>query len=225
MDHVKGVMRFVQRHPVPVYATDATFRSRIWESCVSSGMERVELRPDTKFDLCGLGFQAFTVPHDSAETLAFRVETPHGPIGFATDIGTMTPKLAGHFRDCVALVIESNHSTEMLESGPYAPWMKSRISGPQGHLSNEALADFIRSDLGESVRCVVLMHLSRVNNSPEIAEMACRDALRRRGRNNVRVVVSNQDSVTVTVDLEKLSGVSRLGSSTPFHGQVDLPFA
>ena len=218
-------MRFVQRHPVPVYATDATFRSRILKTCVSSGMECVELRPDTRFNLCGLGFQAFTVPHDSVETLAFRVETPHGPIGFATDIGTMTPKLAGHFRDCVALVIESNHSTEMLESGPYAPWMKSRIGGPQGHLSNEALADFIRSDLGESVRCVVLMHLSRVNNSPEIAEMACRDALRRRGRNNVRVVVSNQESVTETVDLEELSGVSRLSSSVSCCGQVDLPFA
>jgi len=218
-------MRFVRRHPVPVYATDATFRSRSWKACVSSGMERVELRPDTRFDLCGLGFQAFTVPHDSVETLAFRVETPHGAIGFATDIGTLTPKLAGHFRDCVVLVIESNHSTGMLESGPYAPWMKSRIGGPQGHLSNEALADFIRSDLGESVRCVVLMHLSRVNNSPEIAEMACRDALRRRGRNNVRVVVSSQENVSETVDFAKLLEVSRFRNSASCHWQVDLPFA
>ena len=218
-------MRFVQHHPVPVYATDATFKSRSWKACVSPGMERVELRPGTRFDLCGLGFQVFTVPHDSVETLAFRIETSHGAIGFATDIGTLTPKLAGHFRDCVVIVIESNHSTGMLESGPYAPWMKSRIGGPHGHLSNEALADFIRSDLGESVRCVVLMHLSRVNNSPEIAEMVCRDALRRRGRNNVRVVVSSQENISETVDLGRLPEVSRFRDSASCHWQVDLPFA
>ncbi len=223
LDHVQGAARFARRHRVPIYGTGPTFGS--WRMRVPANFERVELRPGARLDLCGLRIHPFPVPHDAAETVGFRIETPRGAIGFATDIGTVTPALAERFRDCVVLVIESNHSTEMLRIGPYAQWMKSRIGGPTGHLSNEALADFIERDLGDSVRCVVLAHLSRINNVPEIAAMTCRDALRRRGREEVHVVVARQEEVAETVDLGMLSAACGSGQGESGHRQVGLPFA
>ena len=138
-----------------------------------------------------LRFYPFRIPHDASETVAFRIETTDGVIGFATDIGATTDELIEQFRDCLVLVVESNHATELLRVSPYDSATRSRIASVQGHLSNESLAVFVRQHLGQSVRCIVLAHLSRVNNVPEIAALTCREALAACGRNDVDVVVSS----------------------------------
>ena len=161
--------------------------------------------------------------HDAAaETVAFRIGTPDGAIGFATDVGMVTALLRARFRDCRVLVMESNHAIDLLQIGPYARSTKARISGARGHLSNESLALFVREDLGRSVRCLVLAHLSRVNNVPEIAEMTCREALEARGRDDVRVVVSRQDRVAESVDLGSWAVPGR--SDPAASRQAALPF-
>ena len=196
-DHTRGAALFSRKHGVPVYTTKAVRAD--WGDVDLA--EWRALRTGRRHDLCGLRFEPFTVPHDASETVAFRIETGDGLIGFATDIGAMTPGLIERFRHCHVLVIESNHATELLRVSPYARSTRVRIAGATGHLSNEALAAFIRKDLGQSVRCLVLAHLSRVNNVPEIAEMTCREALASSGRADVEVVVARQDTVASTVDL------------------------
>ncbi len=196
-DHTRGAGLFSRKHAVPVYATEAV-RADLGDVDVA---EWRPLRVGRQHDLIGLRFQPFTIPHDASETVAFRIETADGTIGFATDVGVMTRALIEYFRDCRVLVIESNHATELLRVSPYDRSTRARIAGATGHLSNESLADFIRNDLGRAVRCLVLVHLSRVNNVPEIAEMTCREALAACGRENVRVVVARQDTIAPTVDL------------------------
>ena len=196
-DHTRGAGLFSRKHDVPVYATEAVRAD--WDDVAVA--EWRPLRAGRQHHLNGLRFQPVTIPHDASETVAFRIETTHGTIGFATDIGAMTPELVERFRDCQVLVVESNHATELLRVSPYSRSTRERIAGTTGHLSNESLADFIRSDLGRAVRCLVLVHLSRVNNVPEIAEMTCREALVACGREDVEVIVARQDSVARTVDL------------------------
>ena len=196
-DHTRGAGLFSRKHDVPVYATEAV-RADLGDVDVA---EWRPLRVGRQHDLIGLRFQPFAIPHDASETVAFRIETADGTIGFATDIGGMTRALIEYFRSCRVLVVESNHATELLRVSPYDRSTRARIAGENGHLSNEALADFIRTDLGPDVRCLVLVHLSRVNNVPEIAEMTCREALVACGREKVRVVVARQDTIAPTVDL------------------------
>ena len=196
-DHTRGARVFAKRHAVPVYTTE-TVRNEWGVADLPDWRPLTANRPQ---QLCGLRFEAFTIPHDASETVAFRIETAEGPIGFATDVGAMTPELVDRFRDCRVLVIESNHATELLRISPYAASTRTRIASPTGHLSNESLAAFIRRDLGAAVRCIVLAHLSRVNNVPEIAELTCREALADCGRVDVEVVVARQDRVAATVDL------------------------
>ena len=196
-DHTRGARLLARRHAVPVYSTAAARDE--WD--VSGLPAWRELAPPRPLELCGLRFMPFTVPHDASQTVAFRIETPAGAVGFATDVGTVTPELIERFEDCRLLVIESNHADELLRMSPYDAATRARIASDAGHLSNEALAAYIRGGLGPDVRCIVLMHLSRVNNVPEIAEQTCRDALAARGREDVRVVVTHQDRVAPTVDL------------------------
>ena len=218
-DHTRGAALFSRRHGVPVHATAAT--RAVWSRAKVSSWRDLEC--DTPTDICGFRFTPFEVSHDAAaETVAFQIGTPDGAIGFATDVGVVTPLLRARFRDCCVLVMESNHAIDLLQVGPYARSTKARIGGARGHLSNESLALFVREDLGRSVRCLVLAHLSRVNNVPEIAEMTCREALEASGRKDVRVVVSRQDRVAESVDLGSwaVSGRSDLAASR----QAALPF-
>ena len=218
-DHIRGAALFSRRHGVPVHTTTAT--RAVWSDANVSSWRG--LRCEAPTDICGFQFTPFEVSHDAAaETLAFQIETPDGAIGFATDVGVVSPSLRARFRDCRVLVMESNHATDLLQVGPYARSTKARISGARGHLSNESLAVFVREHLGRSVRCLVLAHLSRVNNVPEIAEMTCREALESRGRHDVRVVVSRQDQVAETVDLGSWAAPRRPGVSA--GRQVALPF-
>ena len=216
-DHTRGARLFSRRHAVPVYST-AAVRA---EWTASDLTEWRELMPSRPLDLGGLCFRSFPIPHDASETVAFRIETPEGAIGFATDIGVVTGQLIELFTDCRVLVIESNHAVELLRVSPYDASTRSRIASAQGHLSNESLAAFIRDDLGASVRCLVLVHLSRVNNVPEIAELTCREALTDSGRTDVEVVVTRQDRVAPTVDLG--AWVPRSGLAVEF-AQAGLPF-
>ena len=196
-DHTRGARLFSRRHAIPVYTT-ATIRD---EWGVADVTEWRVLTPNRSEWVNSLRFYPFTVPHDASETVAFRIETADGVIGFATDIGATTAELIEQFRDCRVLVVESNHATELLKVSPYDPSTRSRIASARGHLSNESLAAFVRQHLGPSVRCIVLAHLSRVNNVPEIAALTCREALDDCGRHDVDVVVARQDRVAPTIDL------------------------
>ena len=218
-DHTRGAALFSRRYQIPVHATAAT--RAVWPAAEVWSWGGLDCGAAT--DVGGFRITPFEVPHDAeAETVALRIETPAGAVGFATDVGAAGRALRTRFRRCRLLVMESNHSTELLQIGPY-PWAtKARIAGERGHLSNEALARFVREDLGASVECLVLAHLSRVNNLPELAAMTCREALAAAGRSDVRVVVSHQDRVTETVRLDVRP--ARSGSRFAPGRQIALPF-
>ena len=196
-DHTRGARLLSQRYELPVYSTAATRRE--WQ--VDGLADWRELIPSQAVELCGLWFRPCVVPHDASETVAFHIDTPEGAVGYATDIGVVTAELAALFNDCRLLVIESNHAVDLLRISPYDAATRSRIASDAGHLSNEALAEFIRGDLGPDVRCIVLMHLSRVNNVPALAELTAREALAACGRGDVEVVVTYQDRVAPAVNL------------------------
>lgn len=197
-DHTRGVGLFSRRHEVPVYATLKTRAA--WRGTDVALWGDLQCAATT--EICGFRFVTFEVSHDAAaETVAFCIESSNGHIGFATDLGVVTETLRTKFRPCRMIVMESNHARDLLQVGPYSQRMKARISGERGHLSNEELALFVGKDLGRSVECLVLAHLSRVNNTPELAAMTCREALDVAGRSDVRVVVAHQDCVAESVEL------------------------
>ncbi len=105
------------------------------------------------FQIGDIAVLPFTIPHDAADPVGFTFKAEGVKLGFATDLGYVPVSISDHLRGCDVLVMESNHDVEMLRGGPY-PWsVKQRVMSRVGHLSNDALADFFRSDYDG--RCIL----------------------------------------------------------------------
>ncbi|MFH1151212.1 MAG: MBL fold metallo-hydrolase [Actinomycetota bacterium] len=174
-DHVKGAVPLCRRTGVPLYASRATIKASGLTRALPAEQVR-ELRPDTPFEVAGLTVTPFAVPHDTF-TVGFTISDGEATVGLATDLGSVTLDVLSHLAGCDVLVLESNHDEDMLERGPYPPHLKRRIGSPLGHLSNADTAELVRSLGHPGLRHLVLAHLSRTNNRPELPLQAAGEAL------------------------------------------------
>jgi phosphoribosyl 1,2-cyclic phosphodiesterase len=132
------------------------------------------------FSIGDIAITPFTIPHDAADPVGFVLEAEGVRMAIATDLGYMPPNVKMATRNCDVLMLESNHDLEMLRDGPY-PWsVKQRVMSRVGHLSNEAASDFLQKNYDGNASYVVLAHLSKCNNLPELARVTAERALRDR---------------------------------------------
>jgi len=153
-------------------------------------------RTGQKFQVGDVEIESFTVPHDAADPVAFRLTAEGVSIGVCTDLGYLPDSVKFHLAGCACLVLESNHDLDMLKVGPY-PWsVKQRVMSRTGHLSNNAVSDFLLGDFDAQALVLVLAHLSENNNHPEIARLSAAMALDARRAARTRLVVSAQSAAT-----------------------------
>jgi phosphoribosyl 1,2-cyclic phosphodiesterase len=132
------------------------------------------------FSIGDIAITPFTIPHDAADPVGFVFAAQGIRMAIATDLGYLPPNVKMAIRNCDVLMIESNHDLEMLRDGPY-PWsVKQRVMSRVGHLSNEAVSDFLEKNYDGNASYVVLAHLSECNNLPELARVTAERALRDR---------------------------------------------
>lgn len=111
----------------------------------------------------------FGVSHDASFTVGFTIGKGSRKVAIATDLGHVTPELEKIFTGSDAVILESNHDVQMLKEGPYPAFLKKRILGKQGHLSNAQSSDALLRIVGPKTKHVTLAHISRENNTPEKA--------------------------------------------------------
>ncbi len=174
-DHISGLAMLTKCRSVPVYAPRVLGRNLCrgvpgLESCLHI------FEVGKPFAVGGLSVTAFHTSHDTDESVGYRVERGCA-LGFATDMGCVTDKVENALLGCDAVLIEANHDREMLVAGPYPPYLKYRILSPQGHLSNEECARLAVKLANAGTKYIVLGHLSRENNTPELAYETVRAAL------------------------------------------------
>jgi phosphoribosyl 1,2-cyclic phosphodiesterase len=129
------------------------------------------------FTIGNIDLSPFTIPHDAADPVGFVFSTEGVRLGFATDLGYVTPNVRAQLKRLDLLLLESNHDLEMLRDGPY-PWqVKQRVLSRVGHLSNDAAAEFLSNDYDGQAAYVILGHLSESNNLPDLARVAAERAL------------------------------------------------
>jgi phosphoribosyl 1,2-cyclic phosphodiesterase len=129
------------------------------------------------FSIGDIDLSPFTIPHDAADPVGFVFSTEGIRLGFATDLGYVTPNVRAQLKRLDLLLLESNHDLEMLRDGPY-PWqVKQRVLSRVGHLSNDAAAEFLANDYDGQAAYVILGHLSESNNLPDLARVAAERAL------------------------------------------------
>ena len=190
-DHARGAASFSRRFGVRLLGSRGTYAAAGFGAVEIAGYE--VLAPGVPHAIGALTVTGIAVPHDAAGPMAFVTTGGGCALGHATDFGHVGAAFAESFRECDAVLIESNYDPGMLREGPY-PWsLKERILGRYGHLSNGDVATYLGRDLGAACRTVVLAHLSKTNNHPEIARMAAEAALRRRNRTEVQLVVTGEE--------------------------------
>jgi len=141
--------------------------------------------------------QTFPVPHDAVDPVGYVFHAGRSALGFITDLGYATKMVVERLRQVHTLVIETNHDEKLLQNDPHRPWpVKQRIQSRHGHLSNSAAATVIEQLLPGRIERVVLGHLSRDCNTPELAAGAIRAMLSQHGRTEVEIHCAGQTEIS-----------------------------
>ncbi len=141
----------------------------------------VEITSDNEFRIGDIDFEPFSVPHDAADNFGFVAKRDGVRVATLMDFGYFTELIKEKLRGCDAIVVESNHSRDMLRACSVYSWdLKQRIMSRTGHLSNEDLADWLQIDFDGNARHVVLAHLSQRANDHHLAKITAETALRMR---------------------------------------------
>jgi phosphoribosyl 1,2-cyclic phosphodiesterase len=167
-DHIGGVARFAARHRIRVLATAGTTRG----FRLSPPPRLSEISAHEAFACGALEIRPMPVPHDAREPCQFVFSDGAARLGILTDLGRFTPHVVESLQGCDALALECNHDLEMLAGGPYPAALRRRVGGELGHLSNRQAAELLAALDTRRLRHLVAVHLSEVNNTPELAREA-----------------------------------------------------
>lgn len=205
-DHARGTSVFARNFDLPVYTTPGT-RAACEFGRFEEKMRFVDVTSSESFQIGALDFHPFTVPHDAADSFAVTVECGGAKLAVVTDLGYIPQLVAERVRGADVLVIESNHDVEMLKVCAHYPWsLKQRVLSKHGHLSNDHVADFLERDFDGKAERIVLAHLSKNTNHPDLARLTALQALERRGPlfcrdAEQRLSLADQDAPGPWIDL------------------------
>ncbi|MDQ6622554.1 MAG: MBL fold metallo-hydrolase [Verrucomicrobiota bacterium] len=191
-DHVCGLEVLCRKFQIPIYCNALTAEAI---RCGPLAMHRNWrlFRTGAEFTICDITVQTFPVPHDAVEPVGYAFHAGGAGLGFITDLGQATKMLVERLREVHTLVIETNHDEKLLQSCQFRPWpIKQRIMSRHGHLSNAAAAGVIEQLLPGKIERVVLGHLSRDCNTPELARSAVEALLARVGRSGMEIFCADQ---------------------------------
>ena len=207
-DHIKSVGSFSHDYNIPVYATREVHvginRNYCITQKISSELARVIEKGKT-YQIGDFSVTPFGVPHDSSDNVGYFIEAEGSNFCVMTDVGTVTDEMKEYIRRARHLVIEANHDEEMVASGPYPQFLKTRILSQTGHLSNRNCALALIENMTEDLRNVWLCHLSEENNHPELARKTVESLLRDYGiiaGVDIQLEVLKRNSPTGVFELE-----------------------
>jgi len=193
-DHIKGVAGIAKKHKLPVYITANTYRN--------SGLE-IDLTLVQPFgayqpvNVGSISVTAFPKFHDAADPHSFLISYKDKKVGVLTDIGACCEHVIENFQQCDAVFLEANYDDEMLQNGRYPYFLKNRIRGGQGHLSNAEALKLFLDFRSEKLSHLLLSHLSKDNNCPDLVhKLFSEHAL------HTQIIVASRFEETAVYELE-----------------------
>ena len=205
-DHIRGLGVLARRYNIPIYTTAGT-RAAL-ENMTSLGkipeglMETISA--DVPFSVGDLTIKPFHIFHDAAEPVGYRIENNGRSAAIATDMGHYDDYIVDNLKNLDVVLLESNHDVHMLEAGHYPYYLKRRILGENGHLSNETAGQLLCRILHDHIREVFLGHLSHENNYEALAfQTVCTEVTM--GDNpyksdDFRIAIAHRDTISEPVE-------------------------
>ena len=176
IDHIAGIGVLTRKADIPIYATNGTLQGIV--NCKSVGNIDPDLlcpihRNENVF-IGDLLIEAMPISHDAQDPVCYRVGDGMKKVAVATDMGCFNNQIVAGLQGLDALLLEANHDVRMLQVGPYPYYLKQRILGDRGHLSNELAGQLLCQLLHDNLKHILLGHLSQENNLPDLAHEAVR---------------------------------------------------
>lgn len=206
-DHINGLGVIARKYEIPIYATAGTIaaiRSYGGIGDVAEDLFR-EVQEDRKFTIKDLTVSPMHISHDAAQPVGYRIFYGNKRVAVCTDLGVYNDYTVECLKGMDALLLEANHDVNMLQVGPYPYYLKQRILGERGHLSNENSGRLLCRILHDGLKTIFLGHLSKENNLPELAYESVRmeinmgDTPYRAGDFDIRV--AKRSEVTSAVEI------------------------
>jgi len=206
-DHISGLGVIARKYGIPIYATPGTIDAI--KNCSNIGKidESLfcEVEADKKLTIKDLTVNPMKISHDAAQPVAYRISYGNKKVGICTDLGVYNDYTVECLKGMDALLIEANHDVKMLQVGPYPYYLKQRILGDRGHLSNENSGRLLSRILHDKLEHIILGHLSKENNLPELAYEAVRMEITMGDNpyhaNDFRIQVANRSEVSPVVHI------------------------
>lgn len=206
-DHINGLQHLSRKFQLPVYITEATL------SNTHIPLEKELIRPfkhGSNIMIGDLCINAFRKSHDAIDPHSFMISAYGINIGVITDIGHACKEVIACFNQCHAAFLESNYCEDMLANGNYPYHLKKRIAGSEGHLSNTAALELFRKHASKDLQLLILSHLSKNNNKPELAAAVFEPHAR-----NTKIVVASRYEPSPVFCIEHIQS-----SNTPLRRRV-----
>ena len=171
IDHISGLGVLARKYGIPIFATKGTIAAIKQTKSVGTIDEDLfqTISAEEKLTVKDMTLNPMQISHDAAEPVAYRISHGKKKLAIITDLGTYNDYTVECLKGMDALFLEANHDVNMLQVGPYPYYLKQRILGNRGHLSNELSGRLLSELLHDKMQAVVLGHLSKENNLPELA--------------------------------------------------------
>ncbi|MCI9081968.1 MAG: MBL fold metallo-hydrolase [Lachnospiraceae bacterium] len=170
-DHISGLGVMARRYGIPIYATAGTKRAILNCKSVGEIPEELfrEICPDADFVIGDITVSPVTISHDAAQPTAYVLRQGRKSMAVMTDLGRYDSYIVEKLQNLDLILLEANHDVHMLQVGKYPYYLKQRILGDRGHLSNELSGQLLSQILHEHLKTVILGHLSKENNYEQLA--------------------------------------------------------
>lgn len=179
-DHIKYVYKFLRNNKgISLFCTNRVMNGILRHNNVSRRIKdyHIPIFKEIPFKVADFEVTAFEVSHDGTDNMGFSLSYDKRNFVLATDMGTVTSRARHYISQSNYLVVEANYDLRMLRNGPYPEHLKARIVMETGHMDNTATAGLLKEVYHDGLRNVFLCHLSKENNTPEIADRTVREAL------------------------------------------------
>ena len=171
VDHIAGLGVLARRYGIPIYATEGTIGAIKNTKSVGKIVDDLfhVITPGMDFSIGDLDIESIAISHDAADPVAYKIRCQEKTAAIMTDLGKYDDHIVEKLKNLDVLLLEANHDVRMLQAGSYPYPLKQRILGDRGHLSNELSGQLLGEVLHDNFKTVILGHLSKENNYPELA--------------------------------------------------------
>ena len=202
-DHVQGLGTISKKHDIPVFANFETWNAMKTQKDKISNSNIKIFENDTEFQIGNLQIFPFSTPHDAANPCGFSICNGTKKISIATDLGHITENIYTNIKDSKFMLLEANYEPEILKVSSYPYALKQRIAGPHGHLSNIDAGQTVSNLFGKELKEVMLGHLSKENNFPEMAYKTVLEQLIHNNidTNDIKISVASRFNPSSTITI------------------------